>query len=129
MGRAATPSEIASVAAFLASDDAEPGDRSSTSRRRRVPRQVTVTQSPGRKMSASARSLVDGPTNYINGRWEDGQSSEVLHSVDPFTTDPIRDILGRLGRAGRAGDPGRAGRLRLGAMGQGYRARALGPAA
>jgi aldehyde dehydrogenase (NAD+) len=53
---------------------------------------VTITQSPEHKMSDSARSLVDGPTNYIDGRWEHGQGSEVLHSVDPSTTDPIRDI-------------------------------------
>jgi aldehyde dehydrogenase (NAD+) len=53
---------------------------------------MTIAQSPDRKMSASARSMIGGPTNYINGRWEDGEGTQLLRSVNPSTTDSIRDI-------------------------------------
>jgi aldehyde dehydrogenase (NAD+)/betaine-aldehyde dehydrogenase len=43
-------------------------------------------------MGPAARGLIDGPTNYINGVWEDGQGTEVLASVNPTTTERIRDI-------------------------------------
>jgi aldehyde dehydrogenase (NAD+) len=43
-------------------------------------------------MGPAARALIDGPTNYIDGRWEDGQGSEVLTSVNPTTTEQIRAI-------------------------------------
>ncbi len=43
-------------------------------------------------MGPAARALIDGPTNYIDGKWEDGAGSEQLHSLDPTTTEPIRDV-------------------------------------
>lgn len=43
-------------------------------------------------MGSTARGLIDGPTNYIDGRWEDGQGTEVLTSLNPTTTEPIRDV-------------------------------------
>ena len=43
-------------------------------------------------MGPAARALIDGPTNYIDGKWEDGAGSEQLHSLNPTTTEPIRDV-------------------------------------
>ena len=43
-------------------------------------------------MGQAARALIDGPTNYIDGAWEDGQGTEVLTSLNPTTTEQIRDI-------------------------------------
>ena len=43
-------------------------------------------------MGPAARALIDGPTNHIDGAWEDGQGTEVLTSLNPTTTEQIRDI-------------------------------------
>ena len=43
-------------------------------------------------MGSAAHALIDGPTNFIDGAWEDGQGTDVLTSLNPTTTEPIRDI-------------------------------------
>jgi len=45
-----------------------------------------------RTMGDTARSLIAGPTNYIDGKWEDGLGSTSLTSLDPATTATIREF-------------------------------------
>lgn len=51
-----------------------------------------MTSTVERQLGPAARALIDGPTNYIDGAWEDGRGTEVLHSVNPTTTESIRDV-------------------------------------
>ena len=85
LGRAAGPEEIASVAAFLASDQL--GHRGSASVRRRVPSEMTITDQAARKLGVAASGLIDGPTCWIDGTWEDGDSERSWQSVDPTTAE------------------------------------------
>lgn len=42
------------------------------------------------RLSAKARSLIDGPLNWIGGKWEDGQSSETNTIYNPSTGAVLR---------------------------------------
>lgn len=56
---------------------------------------MTTTTSPGttvHELSTKARALIDGPTNWIDGTWEDGESASSLRLVDPTTTAEIRTV-------------------------------------
>ncbi len=53
---------------------------------------MTATAAPDRKIGPSASALITGPTNYIDGRWVDGAGDSVLTSLNPATTETIRDI-------------------------------------
>jgi aldehyde dehydrogenase (NAD+) len=64
---------------------------------------MTLTQDSGRQMGTAARGLIDGPTCWINGVWEDGDSGQLLKSVNPSTTELIRDVpVGSVAQAERA---------------------------
>jgi aldehyde dehydrogenase (NAD+) len=52
---------------------------------------MTISQD-SRQLSAAAHRLIDGPTCWIDGAWEDGQGTSVLTAVNPSTAQPIRDI-------------------------------------
>jgi aldehyde dehydrogenase (NAD+)/betaine-aldehyde dehydrogenase len=51
-----------------------------------------MTTTSTHQLGATARSLIDGPTNWIDGSWEDGQGSGVLTAVNPSTAEAIRDL-------------------------------------
>jgi aldehyde dehydrogenase (NAD+) len=53
---------------------------------------MTVTQHSGRPLSVAARELIEGPTCWIDGKWEQGGSGEPLRSVNPSTTELIREF-------------------------------------
>src|ERR1700722_14381340 len=101
LGRAAGPEEIAGVAAFLASDQL--GHRGSASVRRRVPSEMTITDQAARKLGVAASGLIDGPTCWIDGNWEDDDSERSWQSVDPTTAELILAVpFGSAAQAERA---------------------------
>ena len=51
---------------------------------------MTATQE--RRMGPGALALIDGPVNYINGKWVDGEASTTLTSLNPATTEVIREL-------------------------------------
>ncbi len=53
---------------------------------------MTATHTPERQMGPGARALLEGPVNYIDGRWVDGEGSTVLTSLNPATTEIIREV-------------------------------------
>lgn len=53
---------------------------------------MTTTYTPEREMGPGARSLIDGPTNYIDGRWVDGAGTTTLTSLNPTTTEVLREV-------------------------------------
>ena len=53
---------------------------------------MTTTPQIERSMGAAARALVDGPTNFIDGRWEEGLGTTSLTSLNPTTTEVIREL-------------------------------------
>jgi aldehyde dehydrogenase (NAD+) len=53
---------------------------------------MTTTQSAPHELGSTARSLIDGPTCWIDGKWEDGEGAGVLRAVNPATAQPIREF-------------------------------------
>lgn len=53
---------------------------------------MTLLTDTTQRLSASARALIDGPTNWIGGVWEDGQAESELTIVNPSTASPLRTI-------------------------------------
>ena len=53
---------------------------------------MTATHVPERVMGAGAQALIAGPTNYIDGQWEDGHGEEQIVSLNPTTTELIRSV-------------------------------------
>ncbi len=53
---------------------------------------MTTTQNAAHELGETARSLIDGPTCWIDGKWEHGEGAGVLHAVNPSTAQPIRDV-------------------------------------
>jgi delta 1-pyrroline-5-carboxylate dehydrogenase len=51
-----------------------------------------VSTDLARTLSPSARELIDGLTNWIDGKWEDGESAQTLTVVNPSTTEEIRTV-------------------------------------
>jgi aldehyde dehydrogenase (NAD+) len=53
---------------------------------------MTATRSSEQQMGPTARSLIEGPANYIDGRWVDGWGDGSLTSLNPSTAETIREI-------------------------------------
>jgi hypothetical protein len=53
---------------------------------------MTITDQAARKLGETASGLIDGPTCWIDGTWEDGDSERSWQSVDPTTAELIRDV-------------------------------------
>lgn len=53
---------------------------------------MTASPQVERSMGSVARSLIDGPTNYIDGRWVEGEGTSTLVSLNPATTEVIREV-------------------------------------
>src|SRR5437764_8753322 len=51
-----------------------------------------MTSTTTHTLGAVARSLLEGPTNWINGAWEEGQGANTLTAVNPSTTEIIREV-------------------------------------
>ena len=51
-----------------------------------------TTNDLARTLSPAAQDLIDGPTNWINGTWEDGDADTRLNIVNPSTTEEIRIV-------------------------------------
>jgi aldehyde dehydrogenase (NAD+) len=51
-----------------------------------------MTTTSAHALGDVARSLIEGPTNWIDGKWEDGQGATALTAVNPTTAEPIRDV-------------------------------------
>ena len=64
---------------------------------------MTITDQAARKLGVAASGLIDGPTCWIDGTWEDGDSERSWQSVDPTTAELIRDVsVGSAAQAERA---------------------------
>ena len=64
---------------------------------------MTITDQAARKLGVTASGLIDGPTCWIDGTWEDGDSERSWQSVDPTTAELIRDVpVGSAAQAERA---------------------------
>ena len=51
-----------------------------------------TTNDLARTLSPAAQALIDGPTNWIDGTWEDGDADTRLNIVNPSTTEEIRTV-------------------------------------
>ncbi|MDB9921869.1 hypothetical protein OAD85_08945, partial [Actinomycetota bacterium] len=51
-----------------------------------------TTNDLARTLSPAAQALIDGPPNWINGTWEDGDADTRLNIVNPSTTEEIRTV-------------------------------------
>ena len=49
-----------------------------------------MTSTTTHTLGAVARSLIEGPTNWINGAWEEGQGANTLTWLE---YDPKNDLL------------------------------------
>jgi aldehyde dehydrogenase (NAD+) len=64
---------------------------------------MSITNQVGRNLGVTASGLIDGPTCWIDGTWEEGDSGKSLQSVDPTTGELIRDTpVGSAAQAERA---------------------------
>ncbi len=53
---------------------------------------MTLTHSSERQMGTGARALIEGATNFIDGVWKEGRGETRITSLNPTTTETIREI-------------------------------------